>query len=94
MECPTVVDLHELFSHKVKALARHGIPLDSPYASLAEEIEAIRRFDLSWCPSTYIRRVLERVLPATIHVDRHLSFEPLIPAGYKGFQRVSLMHLG
>jgi glycosyltransferase involved in cell wall biosynthesis len=82
LSCPTVVDLHELFSHKTRLLARHGVPCLSPYRDFREEVTAIKRFDVVWCPSTYIRRVLERVRPGTICIDRHITFRSVVPEGY------------
>ncbi len=80
--CPTIVDLHELFTHKVKLLRRLGIRCLSPYLGLAEEVAAIRRFDAVWCPSSWSRRVLGRLLPGKVLIDRHISYRSLTPEGY------------
>jgi glycosyltransferase involved in cell wall biosynthesis len=84
VRCPTVVDLHELFTQKAKTLARHGYPAPiSPYLGLGEELDAIRPFDLVWCPSAQIRKVIERALPGARPIDRHISHRAIVPDGYR-----------
>ncbi len=81
VRCPTLCDMHELFTHKAMLLSRHGIPLASPYENLEEELECLAHFDALWCPSTQIRETLARLLPETRLLDRHISIAGLLPEG-------------
>jgi glycosyltransferase involved in cell wall biosynthesis len=76
------VDLHEVFTHKTRTLRRLGITCHSPYLGLAEEVEAMRRFDLVWCPSSWSRRILGRLLRGKRLLDRQITYRCLTPEGY------------
>jgi glycosyltransferase involved in cell wall biosynthesis len=82
VSCPAIVDLHEVFTHKAKTLRRLGITCLSPYLGLAEELSAMRSFDLVWCPSSWSRRILGRLLPGKRLLDRQITYRSLTPEGY------------
>ena len=76
--CPTVCEMHELFTHKRELLSAHGIELMCPFDSLEEELAALSYFDVIWCPSAFIRETLAARLPGVRLLDRHLSWEGVV----------------
>jgi len=77
LQCPTVCDVSRLHTQTEEILAKDGLDYPAAFTSPREEIDALRRFDVLWVATPFLKIYLQKHLPETSLVLRSFSLDQM-----------------